>query len=274
MHLRNTILTLRSEMLRAIVLVFHSATGRLKMVPIPARRRSPVACRAPRVSLLFSAALAGVLSAFATGELRAQATLGFDPPSLPATTSFSLVPNGYGGLNWDNVYYINQNYLAGSGYDHGTVSQPDSAFNGFGTVATIVDPTAGQFFNFNSAELTAGWINGLHVRVDGFNTNISAVVPLYSTTVTVNTAGPTLFDFTTLGGFLGVNKLSFSSFLNPGDPNPNPTGTEFVMDDFRYTTTPIGGGTPEPGSLALAALGSAGLILGAWRKRANGRRLA
>jgi hypothetical protein len=233
-------------------------------------RRSRSAQRRTKRTRLLGAALAGVCCSIAAGELRAQTTLGFDPPALPATTSFSLVPNGYGGLNWDNVYYINQNYLVGSGYDHGTVSPPDAAFNGFGNVATVVDPTAGQFFNFDSADLTSAWISGLHVRVDGFNTNISGAVPLYSTTVTVNPSAPTLFNFTTLGGFLGVNKLTFTSFVNPGDPSPNPTGTEFVMDDFKFTSTPIGG-TPEPGSFVLAALGAGGLWLGARRKRATRR---
>jgi hypothetical protein len=269
MHLRNTILSLRNDLFRALAFSFHAAMGRLKMAPAAARRQSRAAPRLPKRSLLLGAALAGVVISFAAGEVRAQTTLGFDPPSLPATTTFSLVPNGYGGLNWDNVYYINKNYLVGSGYDHGTVSAPNAAFNGFGNVATIVDPTAGEFFNFNSADLTAAWINGLHVRVDGFNTNVSAA-PLYSTTVTVNTAGPTLFNFTTLGGFLGVNKLTFTSFVNAGDPNPNPTGTEFAMDNFTYTTTNVGG-TPEPGSLVLAALGSAGLAFGAWRKRGKRR---
>ena len=93
---------------------------------------------------------------------------------------------------------------------------------------------------------------------------ISGVVPLYSTTVTVNTAAPTLFDFTTLGGFLGVNKLTFTSFVNAGDPNPNPTGTEFVLDEFKYTPTTIGGGTPEPASFVLGVLGAVGLLFGAW----------
>jgi hypothetical protein len=270
MHLRNTILMLRNDVFRAIVVIFHWATGRLKMVPVRALRRSRSAGRQVNRKHLLGAALAGACCALAASESRAQTTLGFDPPALPATTSFSLVPNGYGGLNWDNVYYINQNYLVGSGYDHGTVSQPDAAFNGFGNVATIVDPTAGQFFNFNSADLTAAWISGLHVRVDGFNTNVSGAVPLYTTTVTVNPTAPTLFNFTTLGGFLGVNKLTFTSFVNPGDPSPNPTGTEFVMDDFKFTTTTVGG-TPEPGSIILAALGAGGLLLGVWRRRATRR---
>jgi hypothetical protein len=46
------------------------------------------------------------------------------------------------------------------GYDHGTVLGPNAAFTGFRSVATVTNPTAGEFINFNSADLTAAWIPG------------------------------------------------------------------------------------------------------------------
>ncbi len=235
-----------------------------RLRPVPVQKVRHLQRRPPTRSLL----LAGIsfLSALSAGQLRAQTTLGFDPPDL-TTTTFALVPNGYGGLNWDNVYFINQNYLAGSGYDHGTVSATNAAFNGFGNVAAVVDPIAGEFFNFNSVDLTSAWIAGLQVRLDGYNTNVNAAVPLYSSTVTVNPTGPTLFNFPT---FLGVNKLTFTSFVAGGGPG-NPAGTEFAMDDFKFTTTRIGGGTPEPGTLVLAATGVAVLALAAMGRRRRAR---
>lgn len=272
MQLLRIVPSLGKKALRTFVPTFLHATGRLKMAPIPAARH-PLRAPPPRLRRLFLVATAVAGLSFAANESQAQTTLGFDPPALPATTSFSLVPNGYGGLNWENVYYINRNYLAGSGYDHGTVSAPNAAFNGFGTVATVIDPVVGQFFNFASADLTSAWIPGLQVRIDGYNTSLNPVAPIRSTTVTVNPTGPTLFDFSTLGGgFNGINKLTFTSFVNSSDPSPNPAGTEFVMDDFKFTTTTTGG-TPEPASLVLGVLGAAGLAVFARRSR-NGRRAA
>jgi MYXO-CTERM domain-containing protein len=130
----------------------------------------------------------------------------------------------------------------------------------------VIDPVVGQYVNLTSADLTSAWIPGLQVRVDGFNTNLDPLIPIRTTTVTVNPTGPTLFDFSTLGGgFNGLNKLTFTSFVS-GSPIPNPTGTEFVMDDFKFSTTTTGG-TPEPGSIVLCAMGFAGLALAAWRRR-------
>lgn len=209
--------------------------------------------------------LATIVLGLLAGELRAVTILGFDPPSLPATANFASVPNGYGGLDWNNFYYINETYLAGSGYDNGTTSAPNAAFNGFGTAATITDPNAAELFNFASAQLTAAWIAGLQIQVDGYNTHISAVVPQHTTIVTVNPTGPTLFDFSTLdGGFNLLNKLTFTAIVPGGGGNPNPAGTEFVMDDFRFTTTIV----PEPSSFVLAGLGVFGVVGYMLRRRA------
>ena len=194
--------------------------------------------------------------ACSAARLDAQTTLGFD--DLAATSSFAIVPDGYGGLNYSNVDYINQSYLPGSGYDLGTVSPPNAAFNAFGNVASIT--TQSGFLDFDSVDLTAAFIPGLSVTVDGYNTNVSSS-PIYTRTVTLDTASPTLFDFDSGGDFTGVNKLVFT-------PAAVPAGTEFALDNFTFTPTTIGASVPEPTSLLLAAIGIAGaLLLGVRRKQ-------
>ena len=189
-------------------------------------------------------------------EFAAETTLGFDPPSLSATTSFAPVSNGYGGLNWNGFDYINHSYLPGSGYDLGTVSQPNAAFNAFAGVASIVAPTA--FFNLDSLEMTAAFVPGLQVTLDGFNTNVSAS-PLFTATLTLSNTSPTLFQFDVPNAFKGINELRFTP--------SNAAGSEFAMDDFTFTTTTTGAGVPEPGSVTLATLGFAGLLLAARRRK-------
>ena len=173
------------------------------------------------------------------------------------TSTFGLILDGYGGFDWQNFYYINKNYLPGTGYEHGTVSGTNAAFNGFGSAASIIDPSG--YFNFDSVDLTAAFIPGLNVTVNGYNTNVSAS-PIFTRTVSLSTTGPTLFNFDGLGDFSGVNKLTFTS-------DPNSAGPEFVMDNFTSTPTPFGTGVPEPGSLVLAAVAIGGLLIGFRRRR-------
>ncbi len=45
-----------------------------------------------------------------------------------------LVPNSYGGLNWDNMYALDANSFGG-GFRGGVVSGSNIAFNGFGDLA-------------------------------------------------------------------------------------------------------------------------------------------
>jgi hypothetical protein len=167
-------------------------------------------------------------------------TLTFDD----ITTRYSaLVPNGYGGLNWDDFYvlYGRQPSYANSGYDNGTVSGDYAAFNSGAYEATVSD----GLFDFNSIYLTAAWSDGLNIRVRGLNSG----TVLYDNVVTVDTTGPTLFDF----NYLGIDQLIFDSFGGVHNPAlTNGSGEHFVMDNMTINAT----GVPEPstGLLVIAAL--------------------
>lgn len=150
--------------------------------------------------------------------------------------------DGYGGFNWDQFGYLNgAQHAPGSGYDNGTVSGDYVAFNEFANVATIDD----GLFDFTSAYLTAAWNDGLNITVEGWNSGSL----LYSTTVVVDTTGPTLFTF----DYLGIDSLVFNSFggVNVGLGG---SGAHFAMDDFTFNESQV----PEPGVLALLAMGLVG----------------
>ena len=105
------------------------------------------------------------------GVTRASAdVLTFD--DLPESDAGAAVPNGYGGFNWGNFYYVDTAAFTSSygptGYAAGTVSPNSVAANGFGTPASIV-VTSSTSFTFDGAYLTAAWNDGLSVEVQGYN---------------------------------------------------------------------------------------------------------
>jgi hypothetical protein len=61
--------------------------------------------------------------------------------------SYSQISNGYAGLNWNNFYVLNTpDYgLNPSGYQNGTVSVPNVAFNAWGNPASISSTNSAGF---------------------------------------------------------------------------------------------------------------------------------
>ena len=120
---------------------------------------------------------------------------------LNVVNGSSPVPNGYGGLNWSNMYCENTSLIpSDSGYQHGTVSGTNVAYNGSGTSASVSDGT----FTFNGAYLTGAFNDGLSITVTG----LLSGNPIYSQTVVVNTIAPTFFNF----NYTGIDMLTFNSF--------------------------------------------------------------
>lgn len=179
-------------------------------------------------------------------QVASASMLSFDDITSDATFYY-LIPNGYGGFNWDNFYIISENNpsIIGSGHDNGCVSPHYTAFNGYSTPAIVSD----DLFDFDGAYLTAAWNNGLNIDVQGF----LAGNQIYSSTVVVGPFSPTWFDF----NYAGIDQLRFNSH---GGTNAGFgwSGEDFVMDNFTYSVVPV------PGAILLGILG---LGTAGWRLR-------
>ena len=114
------------------------------------------------------------------------------------------------------------------------MSGTSTAYNGFGTSASVIDGT----FDFNSAYMTAAWNDNLQVTVIG---KLGGTT-LYNNTYTVSATTPTLINF----NYLGIDEVLFSS--TGGTPHPGyigtGSGTQFSMDNME-----INAAVPEPGTM-------------------------
>jgi hypothetical protein len=143
--------------------------------------------------------LRSALALFVSTGMASALTVTFDDLS-PSSHASRPIPAGYQGLNWSNFYY--EVGTPGVGTGNGVVSPNNVAVTGGTSVGTIFDPNG--VFNLDSAYVTAGWLNGMTVTVDGYQPgNPTPVVE----TFTVNESGPKLVDFT---GFTGVDEVKFS----------------------------------------------------------------
>jgi hypothetical protein len=167
-----------------------------------------------------------------------------------APTHVSSIPNGYGGFDWEEMWYLDgQDIALMSGYINGTVSGDYVAFNYDAQVATV----SGSLFNFEGAYLTGVWNDQLNITVKGFLSGAE----VYSRTVVADYNSPTWFDL----NFNGIDELTFYSFGGVPVPDLEGGGAHFAMDDFTYNTSRI----PLPTTLLLLGSGLAGVA--ALRKR-------
>ncbi len=185
----------------------------------------------------FVKAMAAVLVVAGSAAIAPATTLTFDDLALSSTTG-TVVPNGYGGLDWTNFFYLSE-LPSPSGYLNGMVSPPSVAVNGYGQQASL----SGFPFTFNSVYFTAAWNNGLDIQVLGYLDGVQ----VDSANFIVNTAGPTLENF----NWQNVDTVTFTSSGGTQAPGFAGGGTQFVVDDFTFNFVPpapsiwnvIGGGS-------------------------------
>jgi hypothetical protein len=161
------------------------------------------------------------------------------------TSRYTLIQNGYGGMNWTNTAALNttNSEYANSGYLVGAVSADNVAFNLNGTMAMV----NGDAFNFDGAYLTGAWRDGLNVRIEGYlGGNL-----VYDSTVVTSAFTAQYFAF----NYANVDLLKFSSFGGTEVENYSGSGVHFAMDNFTFNSTAV----PEPTSLLLLGLGLLGI---------------
>lgn len=147
--------------------------------------------------------------------------------------NIAAIPDGYGGLNWENFSYTNSASnpaYEGAGYQNGTESGNYVGFNRYGDPGIV---KSSSVFNFSSAYLTAAWNNSLSITVEGLTNGTQR----YSNTVVLNTNDSTLFDF----NYLGIDELRFNSAggVNAGfKDSRGREGAQFVVDNFTFRQTP------------------------------------
>lgn len=166
------------------------------------------------------------------------------------------VPNGYLGLNWVQVGYLDPTTRNPTvGYLPAMVSSPHVAFNMFENPTVISSMTSNTYFTFNGAYFGAAWNNGLQVNLTGWRQGVQK----QSRTIVVNTTGSNWYDF----NYVGIDELRISS--SGGIPAFSPdygSFTHFVMDNFTVNE-PV----PEPTNLAIVCAGAFGGLSLTYRRR-------
>jgi hypothetical protein len=166
------------------------------------------------------------------------------------------VNNGYGGLNWSNMYYLNgTSYpIPDSGYHYGRVSGDYVAYNGWGSPAVVSDTE----FDFNGAYLTGAWNNDLNINVIGYLNGVEQ----YNQTVVVDVNAPTWFTF----NYLGIDSLYFNSYGGV-DSGTGGAGEHFAMDNFTFNESVGSNPVPEPATIILFGTGLVGLAGRKFRRK-------
>ena len=206
------------------------------------------------------AGLAAGLALACSATAASAITITFD--ELGSGLGDTQLPSGYLGFNWSNFYYFDgTQYSAGSGYDVGTASENNVAYNGFGDPASFATQDASTFKLFDFY-LTGAWRDDLEVTVTGRN----AGSDVFSTTITVSTTSRTHVVLE----WAGLDEVLFSSTGGTENPLLSGDGPHFAIDNIgidEFAAAPTVGGVQEPGAWALMILGFGGVGAAMRRRR-------
>jgi hypothetical protein len=197
------------------------------------------------------------LTAFALTLVAAPAaasTITFDEFDLAPNSTLSIA-SPYQGFTWSNFSAMDPGSAAvGSGYENGTVSQENVAFNFAGNPASF---SAAAPFTLNSLYMSAAWNDQMTVRVLGRLGGVN----VFSMSLLVDHTGPNLFVF----NWSGIDEVLFESSGGIDVPELNGLGRQFAIDNLRVNELAA---VPEPGTVVLFGTGVAALAYRLRRRRA------
>lgn len=182
------------------------------------------------LALLLAAACAGAHAG----------VIGFDDLSGDESDA---IADGYAGLNWDNVGTIRAGAYPGSGFETGTVSPANAAYNRYGATVTI--SKAGGTFDFLGAWFTSAWLDQ-EISFEG--SRGGRLLYRTDTSYVLDTAAPRWIGL----AWSGIDTLAIY----------NSSGTPWAMDDFTLGANAV----PEPATPALAGIALSGLALARRRR--------
>lgn len=194
--------------------------------------------------------VAVITGAVLTATPASAAIINFD--DIISGVNFAAVHNGYAGLNWDNFFVGNSEYVEGPGFAAGAISGEYVAVNGYANPASIL--AISGTFSFDGGWFTSGWHDDTFLLIEGFTDDDD--LPDYSLTLPLDTLTPLFLSV----NWTGLQRLTFTS-----SNDVVPSLAHFVLDDLRInvsTTTEV----PEPLTIGLFGLGLLG-IAGARRRR-------
>jgi hypothetical protein len=152
----------------------------------------------------------------------------------PGYETFSQLPSGYAGFNWDSdSWWITKGYHPGSGYDYGTMGNV-SLFTAY---AAPISMGSAATFDFYGAYITAAWDSSENVVVEGWRSDSL----VYSQTIETHNDKAYWFVF----NYQDIDTLTFT----PEDSNAG----HIAIDNLTYNAVPV------PGAVYLLGFGLAGL---------------